>query len=259
MANDDFVNAEEGGGVHNFPERATASDHPGPPGPYPPPPSDGDPPPPPLPSPAPPSPPGPEPRQGRPVLPWVVAGFAVLILVIVLGVFVIQRGDDGSTTTDAASDTTTSQPPSTSTTTESPTTTQSLTTTETATAVVFPDDLKVGDCFNDSAYGTPEESELTRTDCGPPHDAEVFALVTLPGAPDAPYPGDDEINRQGDELCRAQFAPYVGIDYLDSQWDYGFFWPVEDTWRKFDDRLVICYLGDPEFNKIEGSKRNSQT
>jgi Septum formation len=229
------------------------SDHPGPEGGAPPPPSGTYPPPPPPPGPVPPSAPGPGPRQRHPALPWVVAGVAVLLLVIVIGVVLIQGDDDASTSTDAERETTTSEPPSTTTTSESPTTT------EAATAVVFPEDLKVGDCFNDSAYGTPEVGEITRTDCGPPHHAEVFALVTLPGAPDAPYPGDGEITRQGDELCRAQFAPYVGIDYLDSHWDFGFYAPIEDTWRKFDDRLVICYLGDPAFNKIEGSKRASAT
>src|SRR5262245_12461932 len=183
------------------------SDHPGPEGGAPPPPSGTYPPaPPPPPSPAPPSAPGPGPPQRHPALPWVVAGVAVLLLVIVIGVVLIQGDDDASTSNDAERETTTSEPPSTTTTSEAPTTT------EAATAVVFTDGLQVGDCFNDSAYGTPDVGEITRTDCGPPHDAEVFALVALPGAPDAPYPGDDEITRQGDELCRAQFAPYVGID-----------------------------------------------
>ena len=117
----------------------------------------------------------------------------------------------------------------------------------------------VGDCFNDTAHGTPEGGEITRADCASPHDAEVYALPTLPGAAGAPYPGDEQITRQGDQQCVDQFAPYVGIDYLDSMWDYAYFAPIEETWRKFDDRVIVCYLVDPEFKKLEGSKRGSGT
>jgi hypothetical protein len=231
------------------------SDHPGPQDGVPLPPSDAYPPgpPPPPPIPVPPPPLGPDPRQRHPALPWVVAGVAVALLVIVTGVVLIRGDDDASTSTDAERVTTTSEPPST------PTSSDSPTTNEAATALFFPEDLNVGDCFDDSAHGTLEVGEITPIDCVSPHDGEVFALVTLPGAPDTPYPGDDEITRQGDELCVAQFAPYVGIDYLDSQWEYGWFAPIEDSWRKYDDRLVICYLADRDYNKVEGSKRNSGT
>ena len=159
-----------------------------------------------------------------------------------------------STITDAERDTTTSVSPSTTTTSEA------TTTTETGT-VVFPEELRVGDCFDDTTFGTPEGfvGELRRVDCASRHDAEVFALVTLPGEPGGPYPGDNEIGRLGDELCRDEFAPYVGIDFLDSMWEFGYYSPTEETWRKYDDRVVVCHLTDPGFNKIEGSKRNSGT
>jgi hypothetical protein len=167
-----------------------------------------------------------------------------------------RRDDDGSTVVEAERDTTTSEAPSTTTTSESPSTTETGTGT-----VVFPDELRLGDCFDDSAFGTPEElaGEIRRVECASPHDAEVFALVTLPGEPGGSYPGDDEIFRLGDQLCRDQFASYVGIDYLDSMWEFGYYSPTEDSWRKYDDRLVVCHLGDPGFNKIEGSKRDSRT
>jgi hypothetical protein len=60
----------------------------------------------------------------------------------------------------------------------------------------------------------------------------VFALVTLPGEPGASYPGDDEIGRLGDQLCLDQFASYVGIDFVESMWEFGYFAPVEESWRK---------------------------
>ena len=145
------------------------------------------------------------------------------------------------------------------TTTSTATTSKSPSTTETAVGLI-PNELRPGDCFNDSAHGTNEVGEITVVDCGSAHDAEVFAVATLPGEPGfAPYPGDDEVDRLSNELCLDEFAPSVGIDFLDSAWEFGYFLPTEESWRKYDDRLVVCSLNDPSFNKIEGSKRGSRT
>lgn len=146
--------------------------------------------------------------------------------------------------------TTTSEP--TTTTSESPATTE-------AGIGVFFEDLRVGDCFNDSGRGTPEPGVITQVDCGSPHDAEVFGVPTLPGAPGAPYPGDDEVERLSYDLCLGDFATFVGIDFLDSRWELTYIFPAEETWRKYDDRLVVCSLVDPSFIKIEGSQRGSRT
>jgi|SRR5262245_31972837 len=233
------------------------SDYPGPEDGAPPPPwGTGPPPPPPppppfvsTPSPAPPPPSGPDSR--RSVVPWVLAGLAVLVLGVVIGVVVTQGGDDDESTIADERDTTTSEPPSSTTTSESTTTTVEL------TNIAFP--FLVGDCFDDSAHGQPEAGELTRIDCASPHDGEVYALPALPGEPGATYPGDDEVTSQGDRLCLDAFAPYVGIEYQDSKWDYFYFVPVEQTWNDFDDRQVVCYLVHPGLDKIEGSLRNIQT
>jgi Septum formation len=182
---------------------------------------------------------------------WVLGGVAVLLL-LVAGVTVLTQGDDDASSVTAERDTTTTESPSTTTTSESPSTT------ETAVGVI-PEEFRVGDCFNDSAHGTNEMGEMIVVDCGSAHDAEVFAVATLPGDPAAPYPGDDEVDRLANELCLGEFASYVGIDFFDSAWEFGYFLPTEDSWRKYDDRLVVCMLNDPQFNKIEGSKRNSGT
>jgi Septum formation len=142
--------------------------------------------------------------------------------------------------------------PSTTTTSESPTTA------ETGSGLGA-EDLRIGDCFNDSGHSTPEVGEITRVDCGSPHDAEVFGLPTLPGEPGAPYPGDDVTDELSDELCLREFASYVGIDYQDSKWEFAYIPPDEVFWNKYDDRLVVCSLNDPSFNKIEGSKRGTGT
>jgi hypothetical protein len=156
-------------------------------------------------------------------------------------------------TATAERDTTTNEPPSTTTTSEAPATT------ETAAIEVFPEDLRLGDCFNDSAHGTDEVGKITVVDCGSAQDREVFGLPTLPGEPGAPYPGDDEIDGLSDALCMGEFATYVGVDFQNSMWEYGYYMPTEEIWRKYDDRLVVCTLNDPNFAKIEGSKRGART
>jgi hypothetical protein len=167
-----------------------------------------------------------------------------------------QRSDGDFVVVDEPTTTTTE--PTTTTTEPTTATSESPGTTEAGTSV-FPEDLSVGDCFNDSGLSTPELGEITRVDCTSPHDAEVFGVPTLPGAPGAPYPGDDEADRLSYELCLGEFATYVGIDFLDSMWELTYILPAEETWRKYDDRLVVCSLTDPNFNKIEGSQRGSRT
>ena len=181
-----------------------------------------------------------------------------MAVLVVAGVLVATRGDeDGSTVADSERDTTTTERPSTTTTSEAPSTT--ATSTSGSGGGLFPDELRVGDCFDDSGIRTPEVGEISRVECGAPHDAEAYALVTLPGESDAPYPGDDAVADMSDQLCLDQFAPYVGVEYLDSKWEVGYYTPVEESWRKFDDRGVICYLVEPEFAKIEGSQRGTRT
>jgi hypothetical protein len=42
---------------------------------------------------------------------------------------------------------------------------------------------------------------------------------------------------------------------MESAWVFSYFMPSEEPWRKYGDRLVVCTLNDPQFNKIEGPKR----
>ncbi len=39
------------------------------------------------------------------------------------------------------------------------------------------------------------------SDCAKPHALELFASYTLPGALSEPFPGDDELQAQGNALC----------------------------------------------------------
>jgi hypothetical protein len=161
-----------------------------------------------------------------------------------------QRSDSDIVAVAEPTTTTTSEP--TTTTSESPETTDT-------DIGVFLEGLRLGDCIDAPGYGSGDVGEITRVDCGSPHDAEVFGVPTLPGAPGAPYPGDDEVDTLSYDLCEGEFATFVGIDYLDSMWEFNYRYPTEETWRKYDDRGVVCFLNDPNLDKLEGSKRDSRT
>ena len=100
---------------------------------------------------------------------------------------------------------------------------------------------------------------ITLVDCASPHDAEVFKVSSVGASPEEPWPGDEGMATLVDSVCLGGFSDYVGVDYLDSAWTYGFYMPSEETWTKFDDRTVVCYLTDPQLGKLEGTKLNSMT
>jgi hypothetical protein len=191
--------------------------------------------------------------------PWLAGGLAALVLLIAgVTIWALQPEDDdesrASTAAEPERGTTTSPPRATTTTSEQATTTS-------IGSVLFADQLQPGSCFDDSSFTSSEltAGQITAADCTAPHDAEVYKVLDMDFPPGEPYPSDDQILGLGDAICEAGFADYVGIAYLDSQWDYGFYSPSAESWTKYDDRRVVCYLGDPRLNKLEGSKRNSMT
>jgi hypothetical protein len=190
--------------------------------------------------------------------PWLAGGLAALVLLIGgVTIWALQPddGDESRASTSAEPERGTTTSPPRATTTSEPATTTSI------GSVLFADQLQPGSCFDDSSFTSSEltAGQITAADCTAPHDAEVYKVLDMDFPPGEPYPSDDQILGLGDAICEAGFADYVGIAYLDSQWDYGFYSPSAESWTKYDDRRVVCYLADPRLNKLEGSKRNSMT
>ena len=108
------------------------------------------------------------------------------------------------------------------------------------------DDLRTGDCFNNSE---DEEliSEVDGIPCADPHAYEVFALVTH----DAPaFPSDPEMDTVFRERCAPAFASYVGLPYDESELFGSMITPSEETWAD-GDRNFICILFQPEEEDLE--------
>jgi Septum formation len=192
-----------------------------------------------------------------------VGGLTVLVVFMVgVTVWALQQDEEdessASTAADAEPDaergTTTSQPRTT-------TTASRRSTTTSIGSVLFADQLEPGQCFDDSSFTSSAVTagQITAADCAAPHDAEVYKVLDMGFPPGEPYPSEDQIIGLGDAICEEGFAGYVGIAYLDSQWEYGYYMPSEESWTKYDDRRVVCYLAAPLLNKLEGSKQNSMT
>ena len=102
---------------------------------------------------------------------------------------------------------------------------------------VDPLDLHRGDCLLTEDL-SERIDDVAVVPCTQQHDAEMSGTVTLP---EAPWPGEDEVDEQSDDACRPVFEAYVGIPFDDSDLDYTFITPRRETWES-GDRLVICLV-----------------
>ena len=134
--------------------------------------------------------------------------------------------------------------------------------TEAANADAFA--LRVGDCLTYAeevpAEVSEEEPELEEVSsvptvpCGDEHDSEVYAAHDLEGEE---FPGDDAIIASADELCFADFQPFVGTAYDDSTLDFTFLAPTATSWEYADDREVLCIVMDPA-GGVTGTLKGAQ-
>ena len=100
--------------------------------------------------------------------------------------------------------------------------------------------LEVGDCIADFDEAA---SWFTVVPCAEPHDAEVFVDFEYP---EGPFPGDETIDLDADELCFGQtFEDYVGLPYPDSAVFSLRSRPSDETWE-LGDRTVNCILTDEQ-------------
>jgi Septum formation len=113
--------------------------------------------------------------------------------------------------------------------------------------------LEVGTCFDDQE--STEISSVPEVECSQPHDNEVFALIDY--ADTDVYPGTDQMNDIGTELCIEQFDEYVGLAYLDSELEVFAITPTQSSWDNDNDREIICALFNLDFSKLTGSMQGA--
>ncbi len=108
--------------------------------------------------------------------------------------------------------------------------------------------IRVGDCLNDASAGD-EVTEVPLVPCSEPHDSEVYASIIMTG--DA-FPGNDAVIAEADDACFERFEEFVGIPYLDSIYDFSYYFPTEGSWAN-GDREILCVIYDPAGQKLTGS------
>ena len=113
-------------------------------------------------------------------------------------------------------------------------------------------ELGVGDCFDDPDAAEEAVSDVAVVDCDEPHDNEVYEVFALA---DGDFPGDEAVREQADQGCVAAFDAFVGTPYLDSELDYAWLVPTQESWDQGDDRTVVCVVYDLSLEPLTGTAR----
>ncbi|MFF7166084.1 DUF4190 domain-containing protein [Streptomyces sp. NPDC008086] len=118
--------------------------------------------------------------------------------------------------------------------------------------------LAKGDCF-DTPNGDLEGDayDVDEVSCAGEHDAEVFAVVTLPGGS---FPGDDELGRLADDKCYALQDGYAMDTWaVPDDVDVYYLVPSRQSWR-VGDREITCMFGSTaDDGRLTGSLRADPT
>lgn len=98
--------------------------------------------------------------------------------------------------------------------------------------------LKAGSCFN-RPLGS-RSAEVDVVPCAEPHDAELFAMVSVPGGP---YPGETSLKATAERECGQRVAGALaeGVNYPDLQ--VRFFVPLKSSWIFGVQRIDCLFRG----------------
>lgn len=104
--------------------------------------------------------------------------------------------------------------------------------------------IEEGSCFREPD-DAEQVSSVSTVECTEPHEYETFALVELPQGEDEDYPGAEEVQTAGQDLCTAEFEGYIGLPYDESRFFIYTLSPSPETWAD-GDREVICAVYEPD-------------
>ncbi len=118
-------------------------------------------------------------------------------------------------------------------------------------AEVSANDLQVGDCVEDQA--TLNSVDVSAIDCDEEHVFELYHRFDLEDADD--YPGETEVQAQGDEGCGDNFEDYVGAP--PGEIAFVAIPPSQETWEQANDRTILCFATRTDFAPTTGSVEGS--
>jgi len=106
--------------------------------------------------------------------------------------------------------------------------------------------LRPGQCVNTGS----DALKPTVLSCTRPHDAEVFAVFTLPAAP---WPGASAVRTDADNGCASRLGSYVDPQLAAAGLAQEFAYPNRDAWQA-GQRTVVCEVSAAD-GRLTGSVR----
>jgi hypothetical protein len=106
--------------------------------------------------------------------------------------------------------------------------------------------LRPGQCVNTGS----DALKPTVLSCARPHDAEVFAVFTLPAAP---WPGTSAVRVDAGDGCANRFGGYVDPQLATAGLAQEFVYPNRDAWQA-GQRSVVCEVSAVD-GRLTGSVR----
>jgi Septum formation len=106
--------------------------------------------------------------------------------------------------------------------------------------------LRPGQCVNTGS----DALKPTVVSCARPHDAEVFAVFTLPAAP---WPGASAVRMDADNGCAGRLDSYIDPQLATAGLAQEFVYPNRDAWQA-NQRTVVCEVSATE-GRLTGSVR----
>lgn len=104
--------------------------------------------------------------------------------------------------------------------------------------------LRPGQCVNTGS----DALKPTVLSCARPHDAEVFAVFTLPAAP---WPGTSAVRMDAEDGCASRFGSYINPQLATAGLAQEFVYPNRDAWQA-DQRTVVCEVSAAD-GRLTGS------
>ena len=106
--------------------------------------------------------------------------------------------------------------------------------------------LRPGQCVNSGS----DALNATVVSCARPHDAEVFAVFTLPAAP---WPGASAVRVDADNGCASRFGGYIDPQLTTASLTQEFVYPNKVAWQA-GQRTVVCEVSATD-GRLTGSVR----
>lgn len=121
-------------------------------------------------------------------------------------------------------------------------------------------DLDSGNCFDPVTDPGSSDRAVWKLNCGDPHTYEVFAVIDYDAKGSGggmPYPGVPAVQDWSEQMCYAQFEPFVGVRWTISELDIKTWWPSNESWDQ-GDRQVLCTVMSTDGSRLAGTERGSK-